>query len=109
MNRATVGKIRMLKATDGHYLWQPGLQLGQPATLLGYPVAENDDMPDVGAGTAASAILFGDFNRGYTIVDRMGIRVLRDPYTNKPFVHFYTTKRVGGMLVDSEAIKIFAV
>lgn len=109
MNRATVGKIRMLKATDGHYLWQPGLQLGQPATLLGYPVAENDDMPDVGAGTAASAILFGDFNRGYTIVDRMGIRVLRDPYTNKPFVHFYTTKRVGGMLTDSEAIKIFAV
>lgn len=72
--------------------------------LLGYPVTEAEDMPDIAANSLSVA--FGNFHKGYTIVDRMGIRVLRDPYTNKPFVHFYTTKRVGGGVVNSQAIKL---
>lgn len=105
MNSITLAYIRKLKsAVDGHYLWQPGLQAGQPSQLLGYGVEENEDMADI--ATTAVAVMFGNFKRGYLIVDRMGTRVLRDPYTNKPYVHFYTTKRVGGMLQDSLAIKL---
>lgn len=105
MNNATQAYIRKIKsAVDGHYLWQPGLQGGQPPQLLGYPIEENEDMADI--ATAAVAVMFGNFKRGYLIVDRMGTRTLRDPYTNKPYVHFYTTKRVGGMLTDSLAIKL---
>lgn len=104
MNGLTVGKARKLKDSEGNYLWQPGLQAGQASTLLGYTIEENEDMPDVAAD--ANAILFGDFKRGYTIVDRIGTRVLRDPFSNKPYVGFYTTKRVGGMLTDSNAIKV---
>lgn len=96
-----------MKDTDGNYLWQPGLQQGQPSLLLGYGIEENEDMPDAAAD--ANAIMFGDFKRGYTIVDRMGTRTLRDPFTNKPYVGFYTTKRVGGMLTDSNAIKVLAL
>jgi HK97 family phage major capsid protein len=107
MNNLTVAYVRKLKNSDGDYLWRPGLELGQPSSLLSYGITENEDMPDVAAD--ANAISFGDFKRGYTIVDRLGTRVLRDPYTNKPYVGFYTTKRVGGMLVDSRAIKVLTL
>ena len=107
MNTLTLAKARKLKDSEGNYLWQPGLQAGQPSTLLSHAVAENEDMPDAEAD--ANAILFGDFKRGYAVVDRFGTRVLRDPYTNKPNVGFYTTKRVGGMLLDSNAIKVLAL
>lgn len=107
MPQLTVAKVRTMKDGNGAYLWQPGLQLGQPSTLLGFGIAENEDVPAVAAD--ANAVLFGDFNRGYTIVDRVGVRVLRDPYTNKPNVGFYTTKRVGGMLTDSNAIKVLTL
>jgi HK97 family phage major capsid protein len=103
-NGMTHAAIRKLKDSDGNYLWAPGLQAGEPDRLLGYGIVENDDMPDVAAN--ALPIAFGDFRRGYLIVDRIGTRILRDPYTAKPFVKFYTTKRVGGMLQDSEAIKL---
>ena len=86
---------------------RPGLELGQPSSLAGYGIAENEQMPDIAAD--AKAIAFGNFKRGYTIVDRIGTRILRDPYTNKPFVGFYTTKRTGGMLVDSQAIKLLKI
>lgn len=105
MNRTMVGKVMNLQnVTSGDYLWQPSTQIGQPATLLGYPAYDDDNMPDVGAN--AFPIAFGDFKRGYLVVDRTGIRVLRDPYTNKPYVHFYTTKRVGGGVQNFEAIKL---
>lgn len=104
MNNKTLFQVRTLKDSQGNYLWQPGLQLGQPSALLGYGIAENEQFADLGAGNVPVA--FGNFKRCYTILDRIGVRVLRDPYTNKPFVHFYTTKRVGSMLVDSNAIKL---
>lgn len=104
MNSATMAACRKLKDTTNQYLWAPGLGAGQPAQLLGYAVEENEDMPDIATGVVA--VMFGNFKRGYMIVDRMGTRTLRDPYTNKPYVHFYTTKRVGGMLMDSNAIKL---
>ena len=103
INRNTLARIRKLKDGDGNYLWQPSLQAGQPQQLLGHPVTEMAAMPNVGA--AAVPIAFGDFRRGYLIVDRTGVRVLRDPYTNKPYVMFYTTKRVGGGVKDPQAIK----
>lgn len=106
MNNTLQSKVRKLKTigdTEG-YLWQPSVQVGQPATLLGYPVIDDDNMSDVGAN--AFPIAFGNFQRGYLIVDRAGIRVLRDPYTNKPYVHFYTTKRVGGGVSNYQAIKL---
>ena len=93
-----------MKTSDGAYLWQPSLQLGQPNSLGGYAVVENEDMPAYAA--SANAYIFGDFRRGYTIADVFGTRVLRDPYTNKPYVHFYTTKRVGGGVVDSTALAV---
>ena len=107
MGNLTVAYARKLKDSEGNYLWRPGLEAGVPSTLLGYGITENEDMPDVAAD--ANAIAFGDFKRAYTIVDRIGTRVLRDPYTNKPYVGFYTTKRVGGMLVDSQAVKILTL
>ncbi|MDR7015061.1 phage major capsid protein [Acinetobacter sp. 3657] len=107
MTNLTQSKARKLKDNEGNYLWQPGLQAGQPSTLLSYGIEENNDMPEAEAD--ANAILFGDFKRGYTIVDRMGTRILRDPFTNKPYVGFYTTKRVGGMLTDSSAFKVLAL
>ena len=104
-SRALLGEIRTFKeSTTNAYLWQPGLAAGQPSTLAGYPVVEAEDMPAKAANSLSLA--FGDFRAGYTIVDRVGIRSLRDPYTNKPYVGFYTTKRVGGMVVNSEAIKV---
>lgn len=108
MNRKTQAAIRKLKsATEELYLWQPSVQAGQPATLLGYPIVTDDNMPDIGAGTFPAA--FGNFQRGYLIVDRAGVRVLRDPFTNKPYVHFYTTKRVGGGVQSFEAIKLLKI
>jgi HK97 family phage major capsid protein len=104
MNRATQAAIRKMKDADGSYLWQPSLKPGEAPTLLGYPVAESEDMPDMAANSLSVA--FGDFRRGYLIVDRVGIRVLRDPYSAKPYVLFYTTKRVGGGVQDFEAIKL---
>ena len=104
-NKAILGEIRAFKeSTTNAYLWQPGLAAGQPSTLLGYPIVEAEDMP-AKAGNALG-IAFGNFRAGYCVVDRVGIRMLRDPFTNKPNVQFYATKRVGGMLLDSEAIKV---
>ncbi|ADU71549.1 phage major capsid protein [Pantoea sp. At-9b] len=107
MNNNSLFAVRILKDSEGNYLWRPGLELGQPSSLAGYGVAENEQMPDIVAD--AKAIAFGNFKRGYTIVDRIGTRILRDPYTNKPFVGFYTTKRTGGMLADSQAIKLMQI
>lgn len=105
MNKGILGEIRKFKDTDGSYIWRPGLEAGQPDTLLGYGITEAEDMPAKAAN--ALAIAFGDFGRGYLIVDRIGTQTLRDPYTNKPYVGFYVRKRVGGCVVDSEAIKLF--
>ncbi|WP_198080481.1 phage major capsid protein [Acinetobacter calcoaceticus] len=107
MTNLTQSKVRKFKDSENNYIWQPGLQLGQPSTLLGYGIEENEDMPEAEAD--ANAVLFGNFKRGYLITDRMGTRVLRDPYTNKPYVGFYTTKRTGGMLTDSNAIKVLTL
>ncbi|HEV2561926.1 MAG TPA: phage major capsid protein [Rhizomicrobium sp.] len=104
MNRKTEASVRKFKDSNHEYIWQPGSSAGQPATLLGYPVAEAEDMPDVAANSYS--IAFGDFARGYLIVDRVGVRVLRDPYSAKPYVLFYTTKRVGGGVQNFEAIKL---
>lgn len=104
MNSATLARIRKFKTADGAFLWQPSLAQGQPATLLGYPVVEAEDMPDIAADS--QAIAFGNFRAGYLIAERSATRILRDPFTNKPFVHFYATKRVGGQLMNSEAIKL---
>lgn len=104
MNSSTLATIRKLKDSNGQFIWQNTLVEGQPGMLLGYPVIEAEDMPDIAADSLS--IAFGNFDRGYTVVDRMGTRVLRDPFTNKPFVHFYTTKRTGGAVVNSEAIKL---
>ncbi len=104
MNRSTQGSIRKFKDVDGNYIWQPGIAAGQPATLMGYAVVESEDMPTIASDSYS--IAFGDFSRGYLIVDRVGIRVLRDPYSSKPFVLFYTTKRVGGGVQNFEAIKL---
>ena len=104
MNRKTQGLVRRFKDTNGAYLWQPPASAGAPATLMGFPVVEAEDMPDVAAN--ALAVAFGDFRRGYLVVDRAGVRVLRDPYSAKPYVLFYTTKRVGGGVQDFAAIKL---
>jgi HK97 family phage major capsid protein len=104
MNRATQSAVRKMKDGDGTYLWQPAAKPGEAPSLMGYPVAEAEDMPDMAADS--HAIAFGDFRRGYLIVDRVGIRVLRDPYSSKPYVLFYTTKRVGGGIQDFNAIKL---
>lgn len=108
MNKASQAKVRKFKDDSDNYMWTPpfmgGVQGAQPATFLGYPIIDDDNMSSVGAN--AFPVAFGDFRRGYLIVDRVGIRVLRDPYTNKPYVHFYTTKRVGGGVQNFEAIKL---
>lgn len=106
-NNLTIAKLRKLKDGQGNYLWQPSAQAGQPATFHGYGLAEDENMPDVAAN--ALPILFGDFKRGYLIIDRMGVRVLRDPYTKKPYVLFYTTKRVGGGVQNPECLRALKV
>ena len=107
MNRKTLAAVRKLKDGQGNYLWQPSYQQDQPSTLCGYPVYEVADMPDVAAN--ALCIAFGDFKRAYMILDRKGVSILRDPYTNKPFVQFYTTKRVGGGVDNPEACVLLKV
>ena len=104
MNRSTQSVVRKMKDGDGAYLWQPSTKPGEASTLMGFPVAESEDMPNMAADS--HSIAFGDFRRGYLIVDRVGIRVLRDPYSAKPYVLFYTTKRVGGGVQDFDAIKL---
>jgi len=107
MNRNSQRAVRRLKDGQGNYLWQPSYVAGQPATIAGYPLTEMPDMPDITEG--GTPILFGDFMQSYLIVDRIGIRVLRDPYTNKPYVMFYTTKRVGGGLLNPEPMRAMRV
>ncbi|MBL1406832.1 MAG: phage major capsid protein [Rhizobiales bacterium] len=104
MNRRTQADIRKLKDADGNYLWQAPSVAGEKAMLMGFPVLEAEDMPDVASDSLSVA--FGDFNRGYLVVDRAGVRVLRDPFSAKPYVLFYTTKRVGGGVQDFDAIKL---
>lgn len=104
MNRKTQGAVRKLKDGDGRYVWQPAAQAGGAATILNFPVAEAEDMPEIASD--AAAVAFGDFRRGYLVVDRIGMRILRDPYSAKPYVLFYTTKRVGGGVQDFDAIKL---
>lgn len=104
MSRSTLALIRKIRSKDGQYLWQPSLDAAQPSTLLGYPVHTLDDMPTVDKDSLS--IAFGNFKEGYTIVDRQGLRILRDPYTAKPYVKFYTTKRVGGDVTNFEALKL---
>lgn len=105
MSRASVKKARLLKEnTTNQYIWQPGLKLGEPDTLCGAPLVQCADMPDPSTNSLSVAV--GDFKRAYQIVDRFGIRVLRDPFTAKPFVRFYTTKRVGGDVKNYEAYKL---
>ncbi|MCA0355997.1 MAG: phage major capsid protein [Proteobacteria bacterium] len=104
MNRRTVSAVRKFKDAQGNYIWNAALQPGQSASLLGFPVTEIEAMPDVAAN--AMAVAFGDFEKGYLIVDRAGVRVLRDPYSAKPHVLFYTTKRVGGGVQNFDAVKL---
>ena len=104
MNSKTAGAVRKLKDADGRFLWSDGLAAGEPARLLGYPVLIAEDMPDIASD--AMAIAFGDFAAGYTIAERPDLRVLRDPFSAKPHVLFYATKRVGGDVSDFAAIKL---
>ncbi|HEV7337027.1 MAG TPA: phage major capsid protein [Bosea sp. (in: a-proteobacteria)] len=107
MKRGSVASVMLFKDSQGQYIWRPGLQEGQPSMLLGHSIRRADDMPAVAAGTLPVA--FGDFRAAYTVVDRLGIRVLRDPYSSKPFVEFYTRARVGGDVVDFEAYALQVV
>jgi HK97 family phage major capsid protein len=105
MSKAVLFEVLRIKDTTGQYLWQPSIQdSGLGIRLLGYGVTEMEDMPVKAANSLS--IAYGNFKRGYKIVDRVGMRMLRDPYSNKPYVGFYTTKRVGGGLINSEAIKV---
>lgn len=104
VNRLVLRDIRKLKDTNNQYLWEPGLKIDGEETLLGRPVHAATDMPV--AAASSLSVAYGDFRSGYQIVDRIGIRVLRDPFTAKPYVKFYTTKRVGGDVINFEAIKL---
>jgi HK97 family phage major capsid protein len=104
MNSKTAGLVRKLKDADGRFLWSDGLAAAEPARLLGYPVTVTEAMPDAAPG--AYAIAFGDFEAGYTIAERPDLRILRDPFSAKPNVLFYATKRVGGDVTDFAAIKL---
>jgi len=109
MPRSIVADVRKFKdSVNGAYIWQPGIQVGQPSSLLGYGIVENEDMSGMGAGNLIAA--FGNFKTAFGIYDvGPGVRVLRDPFTSKPYILFYSTKRVGSMLLDSEAVKILKV
>ena len=104
MNSKTAGAVRKMKDADGRFLWSDGLAAGEPARLMGYPVLVAEDMPDIASD--ATAIAFGDFNAGYTVAERPDLRILRDPFSAKPHVLFYATKRVGGDVSDFAAIKL---
>ena len=104
MNSKTAGVVRRLKDNDGRFLWSDGLAANEPARLMGYPVLIAEDMPDIAAGN--TAIAFGNFAAGYTVAERPDPRILRDPFSAKPHVLFYATKRVGGDVSDFAAIKL---
>jgi len=104
MNSRTAGVVRKLKDADGRFLWSDGLAAGEPARLMGYRVLIAEDMPEIATG--ADAIAFGDFRAGYTVAERPDLRILRDPFSAKPHVLFYATKRVGGDVSDFKAIKL---
>lgn len=106
MSRSAHSTIRKMRDANGQFLWQPGLGEDARPTLLGYPVVLSEDMPALAAGTASKSIVFGNFKEAYVIVDRHDMRILRDPYSAKPHVEFYTTKRVGGDVVNLDALKI---
>lgn len=107
MNSKTAGAVRKMKDADGRFLWSDGLAAGEPARLMGYPVLICEDMPDIAAN--AHAIAFGDFRAGYTIAERPDLRILRDPFSAKPHVLFYASKRVGGDITDYAAIKLLKI
>lgn len=107
MNSKTAGAVRKMKDADGRFMWGDSLQAGEPARLMGYPVLICEDMPDVAAN--GFPIAFGDFRAGYTIAERPDLRVLRDPFSAKPHVLFYASKRVGGEVTDFAAIKLLRV
>ncbi len=104
MNSKTAGHVRKLKDNDGRFVWVDGIAMGEPARLMGYRVLVAEDMPDIADGSMS--IAFGDFNAGYTVAERPDLRVLRDPFSAKPHVLFYATKRVGGAVSDFAAIKL---
>ena len=106
-NRTSLAALMKLKNGQGNYLWQPSFQAGTPSTLNAQPWVDVPDMPNVAAN--AIALLYGDMATTYLVIDRQGTRVLRDPYTNKPFVQFYTTKRVGGGLLNPDAMKAMVI
>jgi HK97 family phage major capsid protein len=103
MNSATTGAVRKLKTVDGAYHWAPSLQAGQPAMLLGYPVATWEQMPDIGSNNFP--IGFGNWRRAYTLVDRVGMRITRDNITSAGFVKFYVRRREGGIVTNNDAAK----
>jgi HK97 family phage major capsid protein len=107
MNSKTAGAVRKMKDADGRFMWSDGLAAGEPARRMGYPVLVCEDMPDIAAN--AHAIAFGDFNAGYTIAERPDLRILRDPFSAKPNVLFYASKRVGGDVTDFAAIKLLKI
>lgn len=104
LSRSTLARIRKMKDNEGHYLWQPSMIQGEPSTLLGHPIHMSDAMPNI--ANDALPIAFGNFKEAYTIVDRFNVRILRDPFTAKPYVKFYTTKRVGGDVTNFKALKL---
>ena len=104
MNSRTAGNARKIKDVEGRFIWTDSLASGEPARLLGYPVLICEDMPDIGVGSYSVA--FGDFGAGYTVAERRDLRILRDPFSAKPHVLFYATKRVGGDVSDFAAIKL---
>lgn len=104
MNRTTEGEVLLLKDSDGRPLWQPSVQAGTPSALMGRPIALFEDMPDTDTG--ALAIAYGDMRQAYQVVDRLGISILRDPFSYKPYVGFYLRKRVGGDVINGEALKL---
>lgn len=106
-NRSSLGAIRKLKDGQNNYIWNPTFVAGQPSTVLGYPVVDMPDMPNAIANALAMA--FGDMREAYLVIDRIGVRILRDPYTNKPYICFYVTKRVGGGVKNPDAMKIIKI
>lgn len=107
MNDLTLAVVRKFKDGEGRYIWTPGLLPGVPDSLLGKPVETDDNVDNIGG--SKYPIFFANFKRAYLIIDRLGTRVLRDPYTQKPYILFYTTKRVGGGIVMYEAIKAMKI
>ncbi|CEI84654.1 phage major capsid protein [Ehrlichia minasensis] len=108
MHRSVLEEIRSLKLTSGQYIWHPGLTLGNPDTLMGLPVYQTSDMPQLNK-KSLPIIALADFKNAYKIVENRSIRTLRDPFTSKPFVKFYTTKRVGGAVINDNAIKFLKI